>query len=487
MRTAAWMVAMMVVACVAPATAPAAAGDEAKDKAAALTAERKQALVEGVENFNLLLRYCGPEDKPFYRLWLSVPPIMKARAGADDLTARSDRQTALKVIDWLADSGALGAAEDMSIQEHLRPQPKGPCYVVNINGGKVSLLHNLGWGPDFAKQLTALRTLLKDDAGKQMDVLLGRLSGYWKEWTGKPYEPGGADKAAQLTAERKNELVADLENFALTLRYFGDQDKPFYWLTLCRRMRATSAVYQFELTGVMDKDTTLKVIDWLADSGILGEAGEATPQTRILEKGPCYVATLTGGKKTLIYNFGWGADLAKRLAALRALLKGDPVEKKNDPSAAKQMDTFIGRLSGFWKEWTGKPYEPPAPAAGAGLEQSPTGNFVLYVSNQSFDLTPVDIKVTIDGRVAVDEPFDVAGKKMAQHNWKTFVFTLAKGPHVLKAESAKGEAAVTQTFEVKDKEWGVVDFWYDSKATVGPDPKKKKLFCRFQDAPIKFD
>jgi hypothetical protein len=152
-------------------------------------AERKQALVEGVENFNLLLRYCGPEDKPFYRLWLSVPTILRARAETTGLTARIDKETALKIIDWMADSGVLGAAEELSVEENARRQPAGPCYVVNINGGKLSLVADLGWEMPMLKSLYGIRGILAGDAAKQMDILMTRLNGFIKEWTGTAYRP----------------------------------------------------------------------------------------------------------------------------------------------------------------------------------------------------------------------------------------------------------------------------------------------------------
>ena len=44
----------------------------------------------------------------------------------------------------------------------------------------------------------------------------------------------------------------------------------------------------------------------------------------------------------------------------------------------------------------------PAPDA---LPTARDGNFVLYVSNQSFELPEVDIRVEIDGRPAVDDEF----------------------------------------------------------------------------------
>ncbi len=84
------------------------------------------------------------------------------------------------------------------------------------------------------------------------------------------------------------------------------------------------------------------------------------------------------------------------------------------------------------------------------------GNFVLYVSNQSFEIPDVDIRVEIDGRVAVDEEFDVKD----QHNWVEFRFLLPKGRHALKAVSKTGEAEGSWRFTVTSKQWAVVNYWY---------------------------
>jgi hypothetical protein len=90
------------------------------------------------------------------------------------------------------------------------------------------------------------------------------------------------------------------------------------------------------------------------------------------------------------------------------------------------------------------------------LPPSPAGNFILYVSNQSFELERVDIRVTIDGRLAVDGDFAVEN----QHNWVEFRFRLAPGRHVLHAESARGGATLTRAFTVAGRHWAVVNYWY---------------------------
>jgi len=70
------------------------------------------------------------------------------------------------------------------------------------------------------------------------------------------------------------------------------------------------------------------------------------------------------------------------------------------------------------------------------LEQEEKGNFTLYVSNQSFAISPVDITIHIDGKKAVDSKFDVGN----QHIWIGYSFSLSKGEHKLVAVSKKGDA-----------------------------------------------
>jgi hypothetical protein len=111
------------------------------------------------------------------------------------------------------------------------------------------------------------------------------------------------------------------------------------------------------------------------------------------------------------------------------------------------------------------------------LTQDSNGNFVLWVSNQSFDIPSVKIKITIDGKTAVSSIFEVKN----QHNWIKHTFQLAPGKHILIASSVEGEVAIESEFEVQDRLWGVVNYWY--YATGGGN---KHLEFRTQDSPILF-
>ena len=93
---------------------------------------------------------------------------------------------------------------------------------------------------------------------------------------------------------------------------------------------------------------------------------------------------------------------------------------------------------------------------GTQIEASPSGNFVLYVSDQSFELGHVDITIRIDGKVAVSDRFAVGN----EHNWRQYRFQLDPGVHRITAVSHRGRAQLASTFRMKEKLNGVVDYWY---------------------------
>ena len=123
---------------------------------------------------------------------------------------------------------------------------------------------------------------------------------------------------------------------------------------------------------------------------------------------------------------------------------------------------------------------PELPPADSKL-LDPNGKFTLYVSNQSFAISPVDIRVAIDGEVVVRQYFDVGN----QHTWKAFKLSLSLGPHELKVSSVKGTAELTTQFDVKGEHWAVIDYWYYPKSHYDPTPKHFSF--DIQDKPIEFE
>jgi hypothetical protein len=106
---------------------------------------------------------------------------------------------------------------------------------------------------------------------------------------------------------------------------------------------------------------------------------------------------------------------------------------------------------------------------------NPNGNVRLYVSNQSFAISPVDIKVLIDGKRVVNGSFEVGN----QHTIEEFVLKLSPGRHKIVAKSSKGHAKLEQEFEINDKAWLALAYWFDSEVKEGHfvfDVKDKQIY-----------
>ena len=111
----------------------------------------------------------------------------------------------------------------------------------------------------------------------------------------------------------------------------------------------------------------------------------------------------------------------------------------------------------------------------SGCSTGSDNNFILHVSDQSFDISPVDIKIYIDGQLMIDEKFAVGN----QHNWKKFEYKLSKDKHTLKAVSEKGDAVLEEQFIVVNNRWAVLGYW-SSETTP------KKFTFNIQSTPVLF-
>lgn len=125
--------------------------------------------------------------------------------------------------------------------------------------------------------------------------------------------------------------------------------------------------------------------------------------------------------------------------------------------------------------------KPPTSTTSEPLPTSESGNFTLYVSNQSFDLDPVDIAIAIDDRSAVEDDFYVGN----QHSWREFRFALAGGGHLLSVRSEIADVELVETFEITGNHWAVVDFWYYPDS--GPEPTPQQFSFLISDEPLYFD
>lgn len=163
---------------------------EITDKPAAtepskLAGERAAKLKTDLKTFTLRLDYHGAEDKPYYRLLLSVPVIKVAKDDSpfNQLTQITQEQAA-KIVDHLATEGFLENALDGN-RDRSPAEPTGPHYTLTVwveNGGDPVLYEQwLTWDAKMLSRFDAIRAVLDGQAGKQMDLLIGRLAGLRKE------------------------------------------------------------------------------------------------------------------------------------------------------------------------------------------------------------------------------------------------------------------------------------------------------------------
>ena len=97
----------------------------------------------------------------------------------------------------------------------------------------------------------------------------------------------------------------------------------------------------------------------------------------------------------------------------------------------------------------------------------PNGTFTLFVSNQSFAISPVDVSVEIDGELVISDYFAVG----TQHSFRPFRLSLAKGKHKIKISSQQGKVELSTGFDLADQDVGVITFWYYPKSHYEPTPR----------------
>ena len=153
------------------------------------------------------------------------------------------------------------------------------------------------------------------------------------------------DKPVKLAPKRAAQLKAAAKSFRLDLLYHGDQDRPYYRLTLSVPVVPQLAIDPFHPIVQITEEEAVKVIDQLAVKGFLEQAKEKSPG-KVADKQPCYTLSVRAEDKAEAVqyseNLGWGLPMYKRLEGIVAVLPGN---------AAKSMDLLLARLEGHRKEW----------------------------------------------------------------------------------------------------------------------------------------
>jgi hypothetical protein len=163
-----------------------------------ITAERLK-MLRSCESLTAAFRYYGEQDKPFYQITYHLGDF---DAGADrnsfDRVTKLDREAMHKLLDALAKDGFLAAARDITTKDikptngynlTLTAKKAGAGEEFKMLGwqaikgdGHVELYQPFGWDLKMIDRLEGLQPALKGEAAKDMEFLLGRLSGLKREW-----------------------------------------------------------------------------------------------------------------------------------------------------------------------------------------------------------------------------------------------------------------------------------------------------------------
>jgi hypothetical protein len=154
-----------------------------------------------------------------------------------------------------------------------------------------------------------------------------------------------ANRPTPRAAARRDRLREALKSFRLQLEYNGDQDKPYYNLTLTVPSVAHDRKNAFHPQSQITEEQAKRIIEYLAADGFLDQADDLKPG--VIKKSPAptmpgYTMKAATEQIILIGDLGWGMPMLKRIERLREVLDGD---------AAAQMDLFLGRMAGHRRDW----------------------------------------------------------------------------------------------------------------------------------------
>jgi hypothetical protein len=182
-----------------------------------LAQQRAESMKANAKTFRLELNYHGEERKPFYRLVVSVPEVEIDRSNPFNRFVQIDEQQAARIIDYLAKDGFLNKAVDLRTRR-LKP-PTMPGYTMTVTTGELSLYEDLGWSLPMIERLELLATVFPDAAKKDMEFLLGRLSGFRKLWEAeKPAldgKVGREDSSIQFLTEGDSNVIDITSEFGI--------------------------------------------------------------------------------------------------------------------------------------------------------------------------------------------------------------------------------------------------------------------------------
>lgn len=166
-----------------------------------ITAERLK-MLRTCESLTAAFRYYGNQDKPFYQITYHLGDFDAGAGGNSfDRVTKLERDAMLTLLDALAKDGFIAAARDITTKDIMPTNGYNLTLTAKKAGageefktlgwqaikgdGHVELYQPFGWDLKMIERLEGLQPALKGEAAKDMEFLLGRLSGLKREWQKK--------------------------------------------------------------------------------------------------------------------------------------------------------------------------------------------------------------------------------------------------------------------------------------------------------------
>jgi hypothetical protein len=101
-------------------------------------------------------------------------------------------------------------------------------------------------------------------------------------------------------------------------------------------------------------------------------------------------------------------------------------------------------------------------------QKIPKDSVTFLISNQSYDIDPVDIRILADDQIILQHEFPVLDSgQLAQHNWQRFNFSLAEGNHRILISTKKGNAKLEKIITIKKSTTVTIAYWTSKNEETG--------------------
>lgn len=202
-------------------------GDEIKNEGVDRSAVKSKI---DPSDFRLDVIYSGESDKPFYNYTFSTSRVKLERDlfwQLDQGQAENDPKLQ-RILSWLDRSGFFQQVDKSDVANpELSRSELSSRYILRVTSRGKVYQEDLSWGPGTLLRLQSLRDALANNdvaSPTQLDLLLGRITGYSKRW-----REGWSESDLKWRLSLEKDVIADRSpiNVTLNVENVGQQSQQY--------------------------------------------------------------------------------------------------------------------------------------------------------------------------------------------------------------------------------------------------------------------